>query len=170
MLETIFSCLSRISCIVSLCPFAGYILSDLGYDIWLANARGNVYSRRHKRFNPNGTRYNRKQFWNFSWHEIGVYDLPAIIDYVSAETNYTKMHYIGHSQGVTAFLVMTSERPEYNDKILLMNALAPAVYMSNVGDRPAQIFAKYSQVFEVCSRHFYIDISQLEFRSSVVTQ
>lgn len=78
-----------------------------------------------------------------------MYDLPATIDYILAETNFSKLHYIGHSQGVTAFLVMTSERPEYNEKILLMTALAPAVYMANVGDRLGRVFVKYMTSFEV---------------------
>lgn len=82
---------------------------------------------------------------------MGVYDLPAIIDYVSAETNDTKLHYIGHSQGTTAFLVMTSERAEYNDRILFMTALAPVAYMTNVGEQIGRIVVKYSDTIEVLS-------------------
>lgn len=82
---------------------------------------------------------------------MGVYDLPAIIDYVTAQTNVSKLHYIGHSQGVTAFLVMTSERPEYNDKILFMAALAPVVYMNNVGKRIGRIVANCLTAIEVLS-------------------
>lgn len=130
--------------------FLAYILSDLGYDVWMGNARGNIYSKNHKRYRANGTRHERKMFWNFSFHEIGIIDLPAIIDYVETQTHFSKLHYIGHSQGVTAFFVMTSERPEYNEKILLMTALAPPVYMSNVGDRITQAFVKYLTSIEVC--------------------
>lgn len=38
---------------------------------------------------------------------------------------------VGHSQGETAYHVMASERPEYNDKILFNVALAPPIYMGN---------------------------------------
>jgi lysosomal acid lipase/cholesteryl ester hydrolase len=39
---------------------AAYILSDAGYDVWLGNARGNMYSRRHEYLTT-----HEKKFWNF---------------------------------------------------------------------------------------------------------
>lgn len=98
----------------------------------MGNARGSRYSRHHMSLDPDGRRSERKQFWSFSWHEIGMIDLPTMIDYVLEKTNYEKLHYIGHSQGTTSFFVMASERPEYNNKILSMQALAPVAYMSNL--------------------------------------
>ncbi|PZC76037.1 lipase 3 [Helicoverpa armigera] len=104
-----------------------YLLADEGYDVWLGNARGNKHSLSHTRFKP-----SEAEFWDFSFHEIGVFDLPAMIDYVLDETNETALTYIGHSQGTTSFFVMASEKPEYNNKIHLMIALAPVAFMSNV--------------------------------------
>lgn len=64
---------------------------------------------------------------------MGMEDIPAMIDYVLAHNpDYEKLHYVGHSQGTTAFFVMASERPEYNDKIYVMNALAPVAFMGNM--------------------------------------
>lgn len=100
-------------------------MADQGYDVWMGNARGNVYSRKHVLYDPDGSREDREHFWRFSWHEIGAIDLPSMIDYVLIATGQKQLFYIGHSQGTTAFFVMCSERPEYNAKIKMMHALAP---------------------------------------------
>lgn len=105
----------------------GYLLANEGYDVWMGNARGNKHSRRHTKLTP-----SEASFWDFSWHEIGYYDLPALIDYALNEAKQTTLNYIGHSQGTTSFFVMASSRPEYNQKISLMIALSPVAYMSNV--------------------------------------
>lgn len=62
-------------------------------------------------------------------YEMGVYDQPAIIDYILAKTNTSKLYYIGYSQGTTSLLVMLSERPEYNDKIYAASLMAPVGYI-----------------------------------------
>ncbi|XP_068150930.1 lipase 1 [Drosophila tropicalis] len=108
-----------------------YLLADRSYDVWLGNARGNRYSRNHTSLDP-----DERKFWDFSWHEIGMYDLPAMIDYILENTGYKKLQYIGHSQGCTSFFVMCSMKPEYNDKVLTMHALAPAVYAKETEDHP----------------------------------
>ena len=47
---------------------SGYILADAGYDVWLGNFRGNIYSRGHvhKTKNPRD-----QPFWNFTVDELG---------------------------------------------------------------------------------------------------
>ncbi|CAH2048210.1 unnamed protein product, partial [Iphiclides podalirius] len=103
-------------------------LAGSGYDLWFGNIRGNRYSRRHVSLNPD----QDDQFWNFSFHENGHYDLPAIIDTVLEETGSATLNAIGFSQGNTIFYVLCSTRPEYNSKINVMMALAPICYLQNV--------------------------------------
>lgn len=73
-----------------------YLLAKEGHDIWLGNNRGNTYSMKHKIYDVDSIK-----FWDFSFHELGVYDLPAMIDYVLIATNQTKLIFVGHSQGTT---------------------------------------------------------------------
>lgn len=103
-----------------------YALSDAGYDVWLGNNRGNVYSRNHTTLSPEHYR-----FWNFSFHEMAVNDIPAMIDYILLTTEQSSLHYIGHSQGATTLLILLSEKPEYKEFIGSAYLLAPLVYISH---------------------------------------
>jgi pimeloyl-ACP methyl ester carboxylesterase len=67
-------------------------LANEGYDIWVGNSRGTTYSSRH----VNLTRWNT-DYWNFSFHEMGKYDVPANIHYILNKTGVDKLTYIGHS-------------------------------------------------------------------------
>lgn len=102
-----------------------YILSDAGYDVWMANARGNYYSRAHVAF-----KVDSPEFWNFSWQQMGEHDLPAVIDYMRKEkqTNET-INYVGHSMGATALLVLLSTVPLYNQYLRIGILLAPLAFM-----------------------------------------
>lgn len=82
--------------VIILMFFLAYILAEEGFDVWMGNARGNAYSRRHVSLNPDSIL--NTNFWKFSWDEIGNFDLPAMIDYVLEATNEPRLHYIGHSQ------------------------------------------------------------------------
>lgn len=104
--------------------------------MWLGNSRGSDHGLRHKTF-----ALDSREFWTFSWHEIGFYDLPAMIDYMLAATKSPKTYYVGHSQGCTSFAVLMSTRPEYNQKIIQAHLMAPAVFMSNLPMALMRVFA-----------------------------
>ncbi|KAF7286541.1 hypothetical protein GWI33_004944 [Rhynchophorus ferrugineus] len=122
-----------------------YMLADAGYDVWMGNARGNTQSRAHVNYNPD----KDSSFWQFSWHEIGVIDLPAMIDYVLETTQVESIYYAGHSQGTTTFYVMTSSLPEYNDKIKAHVSLAPIAFMNHMTSPLMKIMAFWSSSLEI---------------------
>ncbi|XP_053666764.1 lipase 1-like [Anopheles marshallii] len=106
-----------------------YQLANVGYDVWLGNTRGNRYSRQHESMSPDDV-----EFWNFSWHEKGMHDLPAMIDFILNQTQHPsqQIYYIGYSEGTTAYFTMTSNLPQQNVKIRLAHALAPVVLLDGV--------------------------------------
>lgn len=63
---------------------------------------------------------------------MGVYDLPAELDYAMARSGNKKFYYIGHSMGNTMMFVLLSMRPKYNDKVKLFVSLAPVAYMTHL--------------------------------------
>lgn len=129
----------------------GYLLADRDYDVWLGNARGNTYSCNHTKYNPFGSSSDRKKFWSFSWHQIGIFDLPAMIDYILDRTGVSQLQFIGHSQGTTAFYVMSSQKPEYIiSKVKIMHALAPIAFMSHVQSPPIRLIAPFVSALKVC--------------------
>ncbi|XP_041979238.1 lipase 1-like [Aricia agestis] len=103
-------------------------LARRGYDVWVGNARGSWYSRRHLYLDPD----RDDEFWDYSFHEIGVSDLPAMIDFVLEKTGRPRLSAVGHSQGNTIFYVLGAMRPEYNAKIDVMIALSPVCFLNNL--------------------------------------
>jgi lysosomal acid lipase/cholesteryl ester hydrolase len=89
-----------------------------------------------------------------SFHEMGVFDLPATIDFVLETTGETQINYIGHSMGTTQFFILCSELPEYNAKIRQMHALAPVAFMGRVRTPLLLSLVPFVWQFEV-THHFF---------------
>ncbi|XP_066257714.1 lipase 3-like [Euwallacea similis] len=130
-----------------------YVLADKGYDVWFCNARGSWHSRKHKTMDPDRDLH---QFWRFSWHEIGYYDLPATIDYILNVTQKSKLHYIGHSQGTTTFFALMADKPEYNEKIHVMLALAPSALLEHIKDPSLKFLAPTYRYLQSLAESFEI--------------
>ncbi|XP_058462269.1 lipase 1-like [Malaya genurostris] len=98
-------------------------LLTAGIEVWLANSRLSPESW------PAG-RNTSAEFWDFSFHEIGIYDLATTVDVALNISARQQIHVIGFSEGSTAALVLLSERPEYNGRVASLNLMAPAAYMA----------------------------------------
>jgi len=69
---------------------------------------------------------------------MGIYDHPAMIDFILKETNETNTMsnkiaaYVGHSEGTTQFFIGASLMPDYfREKVNLFVALAPIVRLDH---------------------------------------
>ncbi|KAM9232998.1 LOW QUALITY PROTEIN: lipase member M-like [Leptosomus discolor] len=99
----------------------GFILADSGYDIWLGSSRGTSWSQRHQHLSA-----DQVEFWDFSFHEMAMYDLPAMINFVLQKTGQKQIYYIGCSQGCMFTFIAFSSMPELVQKINFF-ALAPVL-------------------------------------------
>uniref|UniRef100_A0A8D2N350 Lipase n=1 Tax=Zonotrichia albicollis TaxID=44394 RepID=A0A8D2N350_ZONAL len=104
----------------------GFILADAGYDVWLGNSRGDTWSLKHKTLKP-----CQKEFWQFSFDEIGKYDIPAELNFILNKTGLKDVYYIGHSEGSAAGFIALSTYPDMPQKIKAVFALAPVTTITH---------------------------------------
>jgi lysosomal acid lipase/cholesteryl ester hydrolase len=115
------------------------VLASKGYDVWIGNNRGNKHSRNHRTLDPN----KDAQFWEYSFHEMGLYDVPALLNKIKMTTGVDKVTYIGHSQGTSQMFAGMASKPDYYKSSLNgFIALGPVVYMRNIGACFLDIAAK----------------------------
>ena len=102
------------------------MLANAGYDVWLANSRGNKYSRSHIKYDPD----NDLEFWDFTWDDMAAIDLPSFFQYVVNQTAQEKINYVGHSQGTTMMFAALSEKnPFITEHLKTFIALGPVAYV-----------------------------------------
>ncbi|XP_068455364.1 gastric triacylglycerol lipase [Clinocottus analis] len=103
----------------------GFVLAAAGYDVWIGNSRGNTWSRGHRTLSP-----DHEDFWRFSYDEMALKDLPAVVEHILKVTGQDQIYYIGHSQGTTIAFIAFSTLPELASKIKLFIGLAPVATVS----------------------------------------
>ncbi|KAL7274353.1 hypothetical protein RUND412_002747 [Rhizina undulata] len=108
-----------------------FYLCKSGYDVWLGNNRCG--------FNPQHTvlDYSDPRMWAWNIRQMGILDLPALIDHVLNTTRFSKLGLVCHSQGTTETFVALAkqQRPDLGEKISIFCALAPAVYAGPLIDK-----------------------------------
>jgi pimeloyl-ACP methyl ester carboxylesterase len=106
----------------------GCLLHDAGYDVWMGNSRGNIYSMGNAKLS---------QWSDAYWDSIDMdfmakYDLPANIDYVTNFTAHKTLSWVGHSQGTwQAFSAFSDVNRQYAAKVDVFVALAPVAFVAH---------------------------------------
>ena len=118
-----------------------FIFAKNNFDVWIANSRGNKYCKNHDKYDNKSF-----EFWQFSFHDMGLYDIPAVIEYInSINKSGEKIIYFGHSQGTTLmFSGLTQKFEFYKKHIKLFVALAPVARIANIGSSLLNILSKIS--------------------------
>jgi len=114
-----------------------FILADSGFDVWLANSRGDGYSMRNIHWSP-----IQPQFWAWNWDQMASFDVPAIVNYVTSFRQVAKISWIGHSQGATiSIAAFSNSNLNSSQGINLFVALAPVTYLTNQQSKLMKLIA-----------------------------
>lgn len=110
----------------------------------MLGTRGTAASMEHLSLNS-----SEADYWDFSFHEKGYYDLAASIDFILQTTGLEKIVLIGHSEGTSNSMALTTTRVEYNDKLSLIVMLSPIGYMGNLRSPIPVFLAKHLAAVKV---------------------
>eukprot|EP01062_Namystynia_karyoxenos_P010031 TRINITY_DN13554_c0_g1_i1.p2 TRINITY_DN13554_c0_g1~~TRINITY_DN13554_c0_g1_i1.p2 ORF type:complete len:260 (+),score=75.55 TRINITY_DN13554_c0_g1_i1:678-1457(+) len=104
------------------------MLHDAGYDVWIGNNRGNVFSLQNSKLD-----ISEKPFWQaIDFDTMASIDLPTCLDYVLKATGQTKVYYAGHSQGTLQLFAALSRHYLMPDGSTVASKLAVAAMLAPV--------------------------------------
>ncbi|XP_025991604.2 lipase 3 isoform X2 [Solenopsis invicta] len=130
-----------------------FLLADKGYDVWFGNMRGTTYCRSHVNMTTND-----RKFWQYSFHEVGTKDLPAMFEYILKYTDQKDLYYIGHSMGTTSLFALLSTKPEYNIKVKMAICLSPVVFWIEISPEVYVIAEAWPTIKEILEKHEIFDV------------
>ncbi|KAL3276452.1 hypothetical protein HHI36_011833 [Cryptolaemus montrouzieri] len=106
----------------------GLYLLDKGYEVWLGNLRGSKYSNTHLNYTMSDFEY-----WDFSFHEQGYYDMKSQFDLVQRITNRNDIVFISYSMAGTSSIAYASLRPNHakNSLKAIIN-IGSLIHISNM--------------------------------------
>eukprot|EP00250_Pteridium_aquilinum_P026771 c33565_g1_i1 orf=187-1359(+) len=137
----------------------GFILADAGFDVWVGNVRGTRWSHGHVSLPKHA-----KEFWDWSFDELALSDLPAMLELVHNETQ-SQVYYVGHSQGtIMAFAAFTE--PRVINMIAAAALLSPIAFLSNI----TSPFARAAVNLHVDQFAKSVGVNQLNLRSEFAVE
>ena len=92
-----------------------FLLVNNGFDVWLTNTRGNAVSFEHENPKVFDSGKIDSKYWNFTFHEMALYDLTSNVNYIKQKTGFDKVDYICHSQGGLIYFILYTMNPEFID-------------------------------------------------------
>jgi lysosomal acid lipase/cholesteryl ester hydrolase len=126
----------------------GFSLWRKGYDVWLTNHRGASYSRQHVNLTQSDP-----EFWDFSFHEIALYDFDVQFDVIRQETNNSKVIFIGYSMAGTEALIYASVKPEkaeqYVDCFILMAPISAMKHFASLFKYLLYVMEPFEKMFRL---------------------
>lgn len=137
----------------------GFILADNGFDVWVANVRGTRWSHGHVSFSERS-----KEYWDWSWEEMALYDLAEMIEYIYQETR-SKIFLVGHSQGTLMSLAAFTQ----SDIVKRVEAAALLSPISYLGHVKSPLVLRMVDMY-LDKMVIAMGFHQLNFRSDVGTQ
>ncbi|PRQ22868.1 putative triacylglycerol lipase [Rosa chinensis] len=103
----------------------GFILADEGFDVWVGNVRGTRWSQGHISLSEED-----KEYWDWSWQELALYDLSEMINHIYSITN-SKVFIVGHSQGTIMSLAALTQ-PDVAEMVEAAALLCPISYLEHI--------------------------------------
>jgi lysosomal acid lipase/cholesteryl ester hydrolase len=116
--------------------------------MWFASFRGSVYSS-HVDLTEKDPDY-----WDYSFDEFALFDIPTVIEYVIKATNYQKVAVLAHSQGtLSMFGSLIFKSAELESKVSVYAALSPVFRVDHLAI--AGIFKYFfleSNIFDILEK------------------
>ncbi len=118
------------------------MLYKRGYEVFLGNSRGNIFSTNHTHL-----RTDSEAFWNFTFDDMAMKDLPAMLNYTKSTMNSDsgKLTYIAWSQGTTQFFILgsTENNNFLRNTVDRFVALSPVAYVKSTKSLLLKAVAKF---------------------------